>query len=161
MQRAPSAVFPKLKQKQVRNKGATHHLKESKIHLPWCLVSCIFCTVMVVFCELQKWRQEGCTSAVSEKNKDAEEKGQIYNGCDGRVVRLPDGTTGVLIAFPCYGDNSMQWMTLLWRYHVKWHTNHSCFWSLFCVFRFWRTTDMTFLLATSWAEQMCIYWKPF
>lgn len=49
-----SPIFPKLKQKQVRNKGATHHLKESKIHLPWCLVSCIFCTVMVVFCELQK-----------------------------------------------------------------------------------------------------------
>ena len=42
-----------------------------------------------------------------KKNKDAEEKGQIYNGCDGRVVRLSDGTTGVLIAFPCYGDNSM------------------------------------------------------
>lgn len=28
---SPSAIFPQLKQKQVRNKGATHHLKETKI----------------------------------------------------------------------------------------------------------------------------------
>lgn len=169
----PSAIFTKSKQKQVRSKGATHNLKKSKILL--------LCPVLNSS-NLQILCSDGCFpwslqhSSSNYKSYRSEGKRVDLNCQKKKMKKRKDRC--IMPRMTLWSDYLfVLWMFLLYflASRVTSHsvgpyykdifnhtlTNYICFWSLFLVFRFWKDTDKTFLLATSLAEQMCSYLKLF